>query len=107
SIVLWAETDTGTVLGADAIGELRKTSETVGKEAAEKLVSEISAKPTVDIHLADMLIPYVALAHGTSTFLTRTISDHLESNIWLVEEMLDARFTVERADGLFKVTRVG
>jgi RNA 3'-terminal phosphate cyclase (ATP) len=107
SIVLWAETDTGTVLGADAIGELRKTSETVGKEAAEKLVSEISAKPTVDMHLADMLIPYVALAHGTSTFLTRMISDHLESNIWLVEEMLDVCFTVERADGLFKVTKVG
>lgn len=107
SIVLWAETDTGAILGADAIGELRKTSEAVGKEAAEKLVSEISVKPTVDVHLADMLIPYVALAHGTSTFLTRTISDHLESNIWLVEEMLDVRFTVERADGLFKVTRVG
>ena len=37
SIVLWAETDTGVILGADAIGELRKLSEEVGKEAAEKL----------------------------------------------------------------------
>jgi RNA 3'-terminal phosphate cyclase (ATP) len=107
SIVLWAETDTGAVLGADAIGELRKTSETVGREAAEKLVSEISTKPTVDIHLADMLIPYIALAQGASTFLTRTISDHLESNIWLVKEMLDVRFSFERTDGLFKVTKVG
>ena len=41
SIVLWAETDTGVIIGADAIGELRKMSEAVGKEAAEKLVNRI------------------------------------------------------------------
>ncbi len=64
SIVLLAETDTGATIGADAIGELRKTSEAVGIEAAEKLVAEISAKPTVDTHLADMLIPYIALIRG-------------------------------------------
>ena len=39
SIVLWAETDTGVIIGADAIGELRKMSEAVGKEAAQKLIS--------------------------------------------------------------------
>ena len=64
SIVLWAETDTGVIIGADAIGELRKMSEAVGKEAAEKLLAELSVKPTVDVYLADMLIPYMALAAG-------------------------------------------
>ena len=107
SLVLWAETDTGAILGADAIGELRKTSETVGREAAEKLYAEISAKPTVDVHLADMLIPYIALAKGRSTYLTRTISDHLETNIWLAEKILNVRFNVKKVDGLYKIEKVG
>ena len=107
SLVLWAETDTGAILGADAIGELGKPSETVGREAAEKLHAEIFAKPTVDVHLADMLVPYVALAEGKSTYLTRIISDHLETNIWLAEKILDVRFNVKKVAGLYKVERVG
>ncbi len=35
SIVLWAETYTGVIVGADSIGELRKMAEDVGKEAAQ------------------------------------------------------------------------
>jgi RNA 3'-phosphate cyclase len=103
SITLWAETDTGAIIGADAIGELKKTSETVGREAAEKLYAEISRRPTVDVHLADMLIPYMALAEGTSTLLTRKVSDHLETNVWLVEKMLKVRFNVQKVKNLFKI----
>jgi len=106
SLVLWAETDTDAILGADAIGELRKSSETVGREAAEKLYTEVSAMPTVDVHLADMLVPYVALAKGRSMYVTRSISDHLETNIWLAEKILNVRFTVEEADGLYKIEKV-
>jgi RNA 3'-phosphate cyclase len=107
SIVLWAETDTGTILGADAIGELRKTSEAVGREAAERLYTELSAMPTVDAHLADLVIPYVALAEGTSAFLTRTVSDHLEANIWLAEKMLGVRFNVEKVKSLYRIEKDG
>ncbi len=106
SIVLWTETDTGAIIAGDAIGEIRKTSETVGKEAAENLLSELSAKPTVDVHLADMLIPYLALAKGDSTFLTRTISDHLDTNIWLVEKLLNVSLQIEKIRGLYRVMKV-
>ena len=105
SIVLWAETETGVLLGADAIGELRKLSEEVGREAAERLFTEVSAKPTVDAHLADMLIPYMALAQGTSAFLARRVTDHLEANIWLAEKMLGAQFSVKKTNGLFRVEK--
>ncbi len=106
SLVLWTETDTGAILGADAIGELRKTSETVGMEAAEKFYAEISAMPTVDVHLADMLIPYMALAKEKSAYLTRTISEHLETNIWLAEKILNVRFSVKKVNGLYKIEKV-
>lgn len=106
SIVLWAETDTGAVLGADAIGELGKLSETVGVEAAERLNSEISVKPTVDRHLSDMLVPYVALANESSVFLTKNCSEHLETNIWLAEKMLGSRFRVEKINELFRIQKM-
>jgi len=107
SIVLWAETDKGALLGADAIGELRKTSEAVGVESAEKLLAEVSSRATVDVHLADMLVPYVALAKGRSAYLTRALSDHLETNIWLAETLLGVKFKVERVNGLYRVEKVG
>jgi RNA 3'-phosphate cyclase len=105
SIALWAETDTGAIIGADAIGELRKPSEAVGREAAKKLVAELSAKPTVDVHLADMLIPYMALAEGVSSFLSREVSDHLETNIWLAEKMLNVRFNIQKVNNLFRIEK--
>jgi RNA 3'-phosphate cyclase len=107
SLVLWAETDTGAILGADAIGELRKTSETVGREAAGKFYEEISYKPTVDAHLADMLIPYIAFTKGRAMYLTRTFSEHLETNIWLAEKILNVKFNVEKVGELYKIVKVG
>jgi RNA 3'-terminal phosphate cyclase (ATP) len=107
SIALWAETDESAIIGADAIGELGKPSEAVGREAAEKLCAEVSAKPTVDVHLADMLVPYMAFAGGSSVFLTRQVTEHLETNIWLVEKMLGTRFTVAKQDGLWMVEKGG
>ena len=105
SIVLWAQTDSGVVLGADAIGELRKMSEAVGKEAAEKLAVELAVEPTVDVHLADMLLPYMALANGKSTFLTRTISEHIESNVWLIDKMLNVKFRIEKVNNLYRIEK--
>ena len=105
SIVLWAETNTGVIIGADAIGELRKISEAVGKEAVGKLLTELSAQPTVDVCLADMLIPYMALTQGKSVFLARSISEHIESNIWLMEKMLNVKFTIERVNNLYRIEK--
>ncbi|MEM1990866.1 MAG: RNA 3'-terminal phosphate cyclase, partial [Candidatus Bathyarchaeia archaeon] len=106
SLVLWAETDKGALLGSDSIGEIGKTSEEVAQEAVKGLLEEINAKATVDIHLADMLIPYVALAKGESVYLTRIISDHLESNIWLAEEILGVKFQIDKVNGLYRIVKI-
>jgi RNA 3'-terminal phosphate cyclase (ATP) len=105
SLTLWARTDTGVLLGGDAIGELRKTSETVGREATENLLREVEAKATVDIHLADMLVPYMALAEEECAFVTRSMTDHLETNIWLAQEILNVKFKTSRAGNLCKVQK--
>jgi RNA 3'-terminal phosphate cyclase (ATP) len=105
SIVLWAETDMGAIVGSDAIGELGKLAEKVGVEAAERLAAELDAKATADVHLSDMLIPYFALVTGSSSFKTRTITDHVESNVWLAETITSARFNVTRTDDLYRVEK--
>jgi len=105
SLVLWAKTDSGVIIGADAIGELRKMSEVVGREAAQRLMTELSVKPTVDIYLADMLTLYMALAKGKSVFLARTISEHIESNIWLIGKILNVKFTIEKVKNLYKIEK--
>jgi RNA 3'-terminal phosphate cyclase (ATP) len=103
SLVLWAETDAGVLLGGDAIGELRKPSEVVGREAAENLLRELNARPTADIHLADMIVPYVGLAKGGSTYTVRDLTEHLNTNIWLTEKILGTKFHVEKAGRLYRV----
>jgi RNA 3'-phosphate cyclase len=105
SIVLWAETETGVIIGSDAIGELKKMSEAVGKEAAQRLNTELSVKPTVDICLADMLIPYMSLSEEKSVFLVRAVSEHIESNIWLIEKMLNVKFTIKKVNNLYRIEK--
>jgi RNA 3'-phosphate cyclase len=103
SIVLWAETDSSALLGADAIGELRKSSEEVGREAAENLLRELESKATVDLHMSDMLVLYVALAEGESIYLSRTITEHLDTNIWLAQKILGVKFQATKVGNLYRV----
>jgi RNA 3'-phosphate cyclase len=105
SIVLWAQTGTGVIISADGIGELRKTAEAVGQETAKRLLTELTPKPTVDEFLADMLIPYMALAPDRSTITTRQITEHIESNIWLMEKMLNVKFTIQPVNNLYQIQK--
>ena len=105
SIVIWAKTSTGAIIGSDAIGAIGKSSEEIGKEAAKKLVTNLKSRATVDTNLSDMLMPFIALTKGRSTFFTRVISDHLETNIWLMEKLLNKHFVVKKIDDLYQITK--
>ncbi|MCL2359345.1 MAG: RNA 3'-terminal phosphate cyclase [Nitrososphaerota archaeon] len=106
SITLWAKTSTSVIVGADSLGELQKTAEEVGREAAQRLITELAVQPTVDEFLADMLIPYMALSEGRSVFLTRGITEHIESNIWLMEKILNTKFTLTKLDCLYRIEKI-
>jgi RNA 3'-terminal phosphate cyclase len=49
----------------------------------------------VDPHLADQLILPLALLGQPMTFRTSQITQHLLTNIWVVEQFLGPRFTVD------------
>lgn len=65
------------------------------------------ARATVDVHLADMLIPYVALSNTSFSYLVRDMTDHLETNIWLAEKILDTKFHVTEVGSLYRIEKKG
>lgn len=98
-MVLWAESPSA-LLGADALGERGKPAETAGLEAAQKLSKFLSTGASVDEHLADQLIPYLALCPGSSLWFSYS-SGHMESNIEMTEQFLPVKF--EREGNMLKI----
>ena len=78
-------------IGADALGEKGKSSETVGIEAAEKLMQEIQSQAPVDSHLADNMIPLLALCKPSSINVSR-VTPHTVTNMYVVEKFLGKIF---------------
>lgn len=74
------------ILGASFLGERGRRAEDVGKAAAAGLLREIRSGAPVDRHLADQLIPLMALAGGT--FRTSEITPHCLANIYVAEKFL-------------------
>jgi RNA 3'-phosphate cyclase len=87
-IAIWAESEYGVRVGADSLGERGKSAERVGSDAGSQLTAEVSTGMAVDSHLCDMLIPYLAIASGTSKIGVTKITSHLTTNIWAVEQEL-------------------
>lgn len=82
------------ILGADVLLEKGKSSEEIGKEVALKLISEIESKAAVDSHLADQLIPFMALLPG-SEIKVKEVSEHAKTNIYVAEKFLSIGFRMD------------
>ncbi|MBI2848168.1 MAG: RNA 3'-phosphate cyclase [Chloroflexi bacterium] len=94
SLAIWAETDSGCLLGADQAGARGRRSEEIGGNVARNLLADLKTGATVDRYLADQLIIYAALAKGKSSYIAPRLTEHVETNLWLVEKF-GARTGVE------------
>jgi RNA 3'-terminal phosphate cyclase (ATP) len=83
-LFLIAESD-GAVAGFSSLGEKGKRAEEVAREAVDALKDYLEAGSCIDPHLADQLIPIMALAKGNSSFTTTQITEHLLTNLWVVQ----------------------
>lgn len=97
-ITLWTD-----FYGGSALGKKGFPAEKVGLQAAEEILKEIRNFASVDVHLADQLIPYMALA-GNSSYTVRELSLHTATNIWVTEQFLNVKFRIEEKEGLFEVS---
>ena len=91
ALFLAAETSTGCILGADRAGKRGRPSEAIAEVVVSSLREDLAAGATVDRHLADQLILFAALAAGETRYRIPAMTDHVESNLWLVETILGAR----------------
>jgi RNA 3'-terminal phosphate cyclase (ATP) len=88
-----------TIAGFSSLGEIGKRAEKVAEEACDDFLRFIQTRGAIDPHLADQLIPYLALAEGQSIFTVSKITNHLLTNIWVVEQFLPIEISVEGEEG--------
>ena len=87
-----------TVLGAALAAERGIRAEQLGHEVAQALMHELEARSTLDLHAADQMLTFLALARGGSAFHSSELTSHAATTMWLLEELGGARFCVERAN---------
>jgi len=80
-----------TIAGFSSLGAKGKPSEKVADEAVDALRDYICSEGCIDPHLADQIIPFMALAKGDSSFTTTQMTEHLLTNLWVIGHFLDVK----------------
>jgi RNA 3'-phosphate cyclase len=102
-ITLWAVDEKEIVLaGADALGRKGLRAEEVGAMAARKLLEIVDSGAAMGHHLADNLIPLIAVVGGT--IKPDKITGHIRSNIYVCEQFLDVRFHIDETQNLIQAS---
>lgn len=84
-----------TFIGIDNLGKLGKRAEEIGKEAALDLLKEEKSGACLDKHLADQILPYLALGEKKSQITVSEITNHCKTNIWVIEKFLNGKFEIK------------
>jgi RNA 3'-terminal phosphate cyclase (ATP) len=93
-VFLW-----GPRAGFSALGARGKPAEQVADEVAEAYLAFLKSRAALDRHLADQILLYLALAQGPSSFTTETVTSHLLTNVWAIEQFLGPKFEVRGSLG--------
>ncbi len=83
------------VAGFSSLGKRGKPAEKVAEDACREFMAYHQSGACLGKYLADQLILPLALASGPSAFTTCEITQHLLTNIWVVEQFLDVAFEIE------------
>lgn len=105
ALMLWAETDTGALLGADQAGKVGRKSESIAHFVVTSLLEDLRSGATTDRHMADQLVLFAALAGGRTEYRIPAVTDHVEANLWLVREILGVNTEVQ--NNYLKVDGIG
>lgn len=81
-------------LGVDVLGERGKSSEKVGEEAAKSLMKQINSNACLDDHMADQILPYIALTKNSKVSVAE-ITNHCKTNMWVIEKFLPVKFEIK------------
>ncbi len=101
SVVIWAEDDRGNVLGSDNLGKKGVLAEVIGKKCAERLIQDLEFGATVDRHLSDHLVPWIAIYGGL--IKVPQVTSHLETNVWVCNKLFqEDRLIIDREKNIVR-----
>jgi RNA 3'-terminal phosphate cyclase (ATP) len=83
--------------GFTALGRRGVPAERVADEAVDELLAFRTSGAAVDDHLADQLVPFLAVAGEPSVLTSPTASSHLRTVVWVVQQFVPARVTLDEA----------
>lgn len=86
-----------TTLGAAQVAQRGVPAERLGQAAAQSLARDLDAGATLDIHAADQMLVFLAMAGAPCAFRAAALGSHARTAIWLLERLTPARFSVEAA----------
>ena len=96
-----------TVAGFSALGKRGKPAEEVAAETCRAFKDFEKTEATVDCHLADQLILYLALAHGDSFIITEKVTSHLQTNIEVIKRFLPVSINLDSVSGKVSLKGAG
>jgi len=92
------------IAGFSSLGKKGKQAEKVADEAVDDLKDYLRSGGCIDPHLADQLVPFMALTKRKSSFTTTRITDHLLTNLWIISHFLQVK--IEKQGEIGKTGRV-
>jgi RNA 3'-terminal phosphate cyclase (ATP) len=80
--------------GFSALGRRGLPAERVADAAVDALLEWRASGAALDVHLADQLVAFLALADGPSSFTCPRVSEHLRTVAWVVQQFVPARIAL-------------
>ncbi len=94
SFVFLAVESENVVAGFSSLGRKGKRAEDVAGEAVDDLKDYLLSGGCIDPHLADQIVLFMGLSDGVSAFTVSRITQHLLTNLWVMQQFLDVGVSV-------------
>lgn len=92
------------ILGESALGAKGVKSEVLGENCSSDLKETLRSGESVDQHMLDQILPYMALAEGKSRILAGDVTSHARTNMWVIEKFVGRKFLAMEKNGLTEIS---
>ncbi len=81
--------------GFTALGARGKKAEVVGEETAGEFIEYYTTGAALDHHMADQILLYLSICNEESVFTTSAVTNHLLTNLWVIELFHKIQYSIE------------
>lgn len=93
-LYLLAYSSTGCVLTSQILYDNKHRNANIGRECVREFLDEINNKVCFDSYIQDQVLIFMALAEGHSKILVGPITDHTNTCIDIIQQMINVKFKI-------------